>query len=83
MLLFLLYDFIVLDVKLYELMETTVESRFCITSGMFLTDGLKYPRGTAMDVWATGVLAFCILTSGSYPFPGISKEVVDNKILNI
>ena len=33
-----------------------------------------------IDVWALGVLAFYLWTYGDYPFPGISKEVVDNKI---
>ena len=35
-----------------------------------------------IDVWAVGVLAFYLWTYGDYPFPGISKEVVDNKIQN-
>ena len=35
-----------------------------------------------IDIWAVGVLAFYLWTYGSYPFPGISKEVVDAKIKN-
>ena len=35
-----------------------------------------------VDTWAVGVLAFFILTSGQYPFPGTRKEEVDRAILN-
>jgi len=33
-----------------------------------------------VDIWAVGVLAFYLFTYGKYPFSGITKEVVDNKI---
>ena len=38
------------------------------------------PRTIAVDIWALGVLAYYLCTFGKYPFPGISKEVVKNKI---
>ena len=37
---------------------------------------------SAVDIWAVGVVAFYLLTYQQYPFPGISKESVYNKILN-
>ena len=33
-----------------------------------------------VDIWAVGVLAYYLWTYGKYPFPGITKEVVNNKI---
>ena len=36
----------------------------------------------AVDIWAVGVFAFYLQSYGQYPFPGITKEVVNNKILN-
>ena len=35
-----------------------------------------------IDIWAVGVLAYYLLSFGQYPFPGISKETVNSKILN-
>ena len=40
------------------------------------------PYDEKIDVWAIGVLAYFLSTQGKYPFPGITKDVVDNKILN-
>ena len=40
------------------------------------------PHGTAVDIWAVGVTAFYLLTYGQFPFPGITKAVVDDKILH-
>ena len=40
------------------------------------------PHDTAIDIWAVGVTAFYLLAYGQYPFPGLTKEVVDNKIKN-
>ena len=34
----------------------------------------------AVDIWAIGVTAFYLITAGKYPFPGITKTVVDSKI---
>ena len=33
-----------------------------------------------VDIWAVGVTAFYLMTAGSYPFPGITRTTVDNKI---
>ena len=33
------------------------------------------------DIWAVGVLAYYLLTYGKYPFPGITENMVKNKIL--
>ena len=38
------------------------------------------PHGTAVDIWALGVTAYYLLTYGQFPFPGITKIVVDEKI---
>ena len=35
-----------------------------------------------IDIWALGVIAFYLLSYGKFPFPGITKPVVDNKILS-
>ena len=64
-------------------MGTTVGTRYYMAPELLVSDSKKYPRGPAVDVWAVGVLTFYILSSGAYPFPGISKEVVTNKILSI
>ena len=40
----------------------------------------KEEYDSKIDIWAVGVLAFYLWTYGSYPFPGISKEVVNAKI---
>ena len=45
-----------------------------------LVSGQTHDR--AVDVWAVGVLAYYLLSYGRFPFPGITKEVVNNKILN-
>ena len=37
---------------------------------------------SAIDIWAVAVLAYYLCSKGKYPFPGINKEVVENKILN-
>ena len=38
------------------------------------------PHDVAVDIWAVGVTAFYLLTYGFYPFPGIVKAIVDDKI---
>lgn len=38
---------------------------------------------SALDIWAVGVLAYYLVSQGNYPFPGINKEAVDNKILTL
>ena len=38
------------------------------------------PHGTAVDIWALGVTAYYLLTYGQFPYPGITKIVVDEKI---
>ena len=35
-----------------------------------------------IDIWGLGVIAFYLLSYGKFPFPGITKPAVDNKILN-
>lgn len=37
---------------------------------------------SAVDIWSVGVLAFYLISGGKYPFPGLTKEVVSNKIKN-
>jgi len=37
---------------------------------------------TKVDIWAVGVTAFYLLTYGQYPYPGITRETVDDKIKN-
>ena len=37
---------------------------------------------SAVDIWSVGVLAFYLISGGKYPFPGLTKEVVNNKIKN-
>ena len=44
-----------------------------------LVNGQTHDR--AVDVWAVGVLAYYMLSYGRFPFPGITKEVVNSKIL--
>ena len=39
------------------------------------------PYGEKIDVWAIGVLAYFLSTQGKYPFPGLTQQVVDDKIL--
>ena len=34
------------------------------------------------DIWSIGVVAFSLLTSGIYPFPGKTKNDLDRKILD-
>ena len=41
----------------------------------------KEPHDTAVDIWALGITAYYILTYGEYPFSGITREIVNNKIL--
>ena len=38
------------------------------------------PHGTAVDIWALGVTAYYLLTYGQFPYPGITKIVVAEKI---
>ena len=38
------------------------------------------PHGIAVDIWALGVTAFYLLTCGQFPFPGLTRIVVDDKI---
>ena len=45
-----------------------------------LVRGVEHSK--AVDVWAVGVLAYYMLSYGQFPFPGVTKEVVSNKILN-
>lgn len=33
-----------------------------------------------VDIWSAGVVAFVLLSTGSYPFPGSTREQVDNAI---
>ena len=40
------------------------------------------PRTIAVDIWALGVVTYYMCSFGKFPFPGINKEVVKNKILN-
>ena len=44
-----------------------------------LVKGVNHDR--AVDIWAVGVLAYYMLSYGRFPFPGITKEAVNNKIL--
>ena len=46
-----------------------------------LINGAGEVHTPAIDIWAVGVLAFYLITYGLFPFPGIAKEAVSNKIL--
>ena len=48
---------------------------------LITTEQVKTPD-EKIDIWALGVIAFYLLSYGKFPFPGITKPAVDNKILN-
>lgn len=58
--------------------RTVLGTRLCMAPELVN----KVPYDNKVDIWAVGVLAYYLLTYGHYPFPGITKEVVDNKIKN-
>ena len=39
-------------------------------------------HGKEIDIWALGVIAYFLLSQGQYPFPGKTKEQINDKILN-
>ena len=39
-------------------------------------------HGKEIDIWALGVIAYFLLSQGQYPFPGKTKEEINEKILN-
>ena len=58
--------------------ETTIlGTRLCMAPE--LVNKQEYDE--EIDIWAVGVLAFFLISNGKYPFPGISKPVVNEKIL--
>ena len=34
----------------------------------------KKAHNEKVDIWSAGVIAFVLLSNGSYPFPGATKE---------
>ena len=42
----------------------------------------KKAHNEKVDIWSAGVIAFVLLSNGSYPFPGTTKEQLDNAIHN-
>ena len=63
----------------YNTLNVTLGTRFFMAPELIANEG---PHDTAIDIWALGVTAFYLLTFGLYPFPGITKVTVDNKIKN-
>ena len=61
----------------YNTLSVTLGSRRFMAPELVTNDG---PHGTAVDIWALGVTAFYLLTYGQFPFPGITRMVVDDKI---
>ena len=58
--------------------RTVLGTRLCMSPELVK----KKVYDEKVDIWAVGVLAYYLWTYGKYPFPGITKEVVDNKIMN-
>ena len=42
----------------------------------------KKAHNEKVDVWSAGVIAYVLLSNGSYPFPGSTKDQIDYAILN-
>ena len=61
----------------YDTLSVTLGSRLFMAPELIAKEG---PHGAAVDIWALGVTAFYLLTYGHFPFPGITKDVVDDKI---
>ena len=58
-------------------MKVALGSRFFMAPELIIGGEL---HTSAIDIWAVGVLAFYLLTYGAYPFPGTTKEIINNKI---
>ena len=62
----------------YNTLKVTLGTRYFMAPELITN---WEPHDTAVDIWALGVTAFYLLTYGLFPFPGITKVTVDNKIL--
>ena len=61
----------------YDTLSVTLGSRLFMAPELIAKEG---PHGAAVDIWALGVTAFYLLTHGQFPFPGRTKDVVNEKI---
>ena len=53
-------------------MGLTIGTRHYMSPEVIKSQGKGHYNEKA-DIWSIGVVAFSLLTSGVYPFPGISK----------
>ena len=58
--------------------KVSLGARLCMSPEMVRAEEHSLP----VDIWAVGVFAYYLQSYGQYPFKGITKEVVNNKILN-
>ena len=72
------------DFSFAKVIKEEGQEKLTLGSRLYMAPELikKETYNEKVDIWAVGVLAFYLMTFGSYPFPGINKEVVDNKIKN-
>ena len=61
----------------YNTLNVTLGTRFFMAPELVANEG---PHDTAIDIWALGVTSYYLLTYGDYPFPGLTRAIVDEKI---
>ena len=60
-------------------MGLTIGTRYYMSPEVIKSQG-KTLYNEKADIWSIGVVAFILLTSGVYPFPGQTKKELDKKI---
>ena len=54
-------------------MGLTIGTRYYMSAEVIKSQG-KTLYNEKADIWSIGVVAFSLLTSGKYPFPGSTRE---------